>query len=57
MIEDLVLEDILKKPENRNLVWNNYFEPIGEAREYQGQWISMLEWTLTNQEGNEVKIN
>ena len=34
MVEDLVLEDILNKPENRNLVWNNYFEPIGDAREY-----------------------
>ena len=37
MLSDGDLEKFLD--DNKQLVWNNYFEDIGEGRTYQGQWV------------------
>ena len=36
MVEAIVVEDIQNKPENKKLIWNNYWEDIGDDRLYQG---------------------
>jgi hypothetical protein len=33
------LDKILASPEQKNLVWNNYFVDIGDGKKYQGQWV------------------
>lgn len=38
MIPEKQLRDIINQSEQQELIWNNYFEDIGEGRTYQGQW-------------------
>jgi hypothetical protein len=36
-----------------NLTWNNYFEDIGEGRQYKGMWIKPNEWNLIDTQSDE----
>jgi len=39
LLTDGELDKYLLDEKNKNLVWNNYFEDIGENRTYKGQWM------------------
>ena len=36
LLSDGDLEKYMLEPESKNLVWNDYFEDIGDGRTYQG---------------------
>lgn len=38
MMNQKEFDKFMTAPENKNLVWNNYYEEIDKNRQYRGQW-------------------
>lgn len=56
LLSDGDLEKYLLEEKNKQLVWNDYFEDIGEGKTYRGQWMKQKDFLEPKEKQDRTNI-